>query len=55
MQESLANPSGSQMISGQVSIDNFVTGVTTITNSPGAIIHWQDFNIKKNEITQFIQ
>jgi filamentous hemagglutinin family protein len=51
----LANPSGSQVISGQVSIDNSVAGVTKITNSPGAIIHWQDFNIKKNEITQFIQ
>ena len=51
----LANPSGSQVISGQVSIDNSVAGVTKITNSPGAIIHWQDFNIKKDEITQFIQ
>ena len=51
----LANPSGSQVISGQVNIDNSVAGVTKITNSPGAIIHWQDFNIKKNEITQFIQ
>ncbi len=43
----LANPSGSQVISGQVNIDNSVAGVTKITNSPGAIIHWQDFNIKK--------
>jgi filamentous hemagglutinin family protein len=51
----LASPSGSQVISGQVNIDNSVAGVTKITNSPGAIIHWQDFNIKKNEITQFIQ
>ncbi len=51
----LANPSGSQVISGQVTIDNSIAGITKITNSPSAIIHWQNFNINKNEITQFIQ
>jgi filamentous hemagglutinin family protein len=52
---SAANPSGAQVISGQVSIDQSVSGVTTIKNSPNAIINWQNFNIAKNEITQFIQ
>ncbi|MGB4498981.1 MAG: MBG domain-containing protein, partial [Methylococcaceae bacterium] len=52
---SAANPNGAQVISGQVSIDQSVSGVTTIKNSPNAIINWQNFNIAKNEITQFIQ
>ncbi len=51
----LANPSGAEVISGQASIDNSVTGITTITNSPNAIIHWQNFNIAENETTRFIQ
>lgn len=51
----LANPEGAQIISGQVSINNSTPGVTTITNSPNAIIHWQNFNIAQNEITRFIQ
>jgi filamentous hemagglutinin family protein len=52
---SVAAPSGAQIVSGQVSIDQSVSGVTTIKNSPNAIINWQNFNIAKNEITQFIQ
>lgn len=51
----LANPDGAQIINGQVSIDNSTPGVTNITNSPNAIIHWQNFNIAQNEITRFIQ
>ncbi|HCT98941.1 MAG TPA: hypothetical protein DF614_02355 [Methylococcaceae bacterium] len=51
----LANPGGAQILSGQVNIDNTVSGVTKITNSPGAVIQWQDFGIKKGEVTQFIQ
>ncbi|MDD2864800.1 MAG: filamentous hemagglutinin N-terminal domain-containing protein, partial [Methylococcales bacterium] len=50
-----ANPNGAQVISGQVSIDQSVAGITTITNSPSAIINWQDFNIAQNEITRFVQ
>jgi len=50
-----ANPNGAQIISGQVSIDASVSGITTITNSPNAIIQWQNFNIAENEITRFIQ
>ncbi|MDO9105055.1 MAG: MBG domain-containing protein [Methylovulum sp.] len=51
----LANPDGAQIINGQVSIDTSSPGVSTITNSPNAIIQWQNFNIAQNEITQFIQ
>ncbi|MEI7839423.1 MAG: YDG domain-containing protein, partial [Methylococcaceae bacterium] len=52
---SAANPTHAQVISGQVSIDQSVAGVTTVTNSPSAIINWQDFNIAQHEITRFIQ
>lgn len=51
----LANPDGAQIISGQVSIDTSSPGVANITNSPNAIIQWQNFNIAQNEITRFIQ
>ncbi|MDD5214114.1 MAG: filamentous hemagglutinin N-terminal domain-containing protein [Methylococcales bacterium] len=50
-----ANPTGAQVISGQVSIDQSISGITTVTNTPNAIINWQDFNIAQNEITRFIQ
>lgn len=50
-----ANPHGAQIISGQVTIDQSVAGITTVINSPSAIINWQDFNIAQNEITRFIQ
>ncbi len=50
-----ANPEGAQIIHGQVSIETPGKGVTNITNSPNAIIHWENFNIAQNEITRFIQ
>ncbi|MDD5273377.1 MAG: filamentous hemagglutinin N-terminal domain-containing protein [Methylovulum sp.] len=50
-----ANPDGAQIINGHVSIDTSTPGVTAITNSPNAIIQWQNFTIAQNEITQFIQ
>jgi len=52
---SYANPDGAQVVSGQVSIDTATPGVTTITNSPNAIINWQNFSIAQNELTRFIQ
>lgn len=52
---SAANPSGAQVINGQVSIDNSVADVMTINNSPNAIINWQDFDIESKEMTRFIQ
>jgi filamentous hemagglutinin family protein len=50
-----ANPNGATIINGQVSIDRSLENITTITNSPNAIINWQNFNISQNEITRFIQ
>jgi filamentous hemagglutinin family protein len=50
-----ANPNGAQIVSGQVSVDTATPGVTTVTNSPNAIINWQNFSIAQNEITRFIQ
>jgi len=52
---SYANPDGAQVVSGQVSIDTATPGVTTVTNSPNAIINWQNFSIAQNELTRFIQ
>ena len=50
----LSNPSGAQIINGQVSIIQN-NNTTNITASSGAIINWQDFSIGQNEITRFIQ
>ncbi|MGZ4954820.1 MAG: two-partner secretion domain-containing protein, partial [Methylobacter sp.] len=52
---SYANPDGAQIVSGQVSIDTATPGVTAVTNSPNAIINWQNFSIAQHELTQFIQ
>ncbi len=52
---SYANPDGAQIVNGQVSIDTATPGVTTVTNSPNAIINWQNFSIAQNELTRFIQ
>ena len=52
---SRANPSGANVINGNVSIDDSISGVLNITNSPNAIINWQDFSIAPNEVTRFIQ
>lgn len=45
---------GMEVISGQVS-KTVKDNLTTITNSPNAIIHWQKFNIGKDEVVEFIQ
>ena len=37
----LANPTGPQIIEGQASFDDSITGVLEVTNSNGAIIDWQ--------------
>ena len=50
-----ANPDGAQIVSGQVSIDSATPGVTSVTNSPNAIINWQNFSIAQNELVQFLQ
>ncbi len=49
-----ANPIGPQVKHGAVDFKQ--QGDTlTITNSPGAVIHWQDFSIGRHETTTFIQ
>lgn len=50
----MANPVGPQVVNGKV-IFNKNGNLFTITNTPGAIINWQDFSIDSGEITRFIQ
>lgn len=50
----LANPNGGAVVSGQATFQ--VNGKTlTITNTPGAIINWQGFSIRADELTRFLQ
>jgi filamentous hemagglutinin family protein len=49
-----ANPMGGNVINGNASF-NSSGNTLTVTNTPGAIIHWQDFSIQQNEITRFNQ
>ncbi|RIY37944.1 filamentous hemagglutinin N-terminal domain-containing protein [Psittacicella gerlachiana] len=45
---------GMQVVAGQV--QTLTEGlVTTITNSPHAIINWEKFNINSNELVKFVQ
>jgi len=49
-----ANPQAPQVVHGQASFAS--TGQTlTVTNTPGAIINWQQFNINRGELTRFVQ
>lgn len=50
----LANPDGLQVVSGQATAVS-QGGTLSVTNSPGAILHWQDFSIGAGETTRFIQ
>src|SRR5512146_2754632 len=50
----LANPTGAQIVNGNVSIIQN-GALLQITNSPSSIINWQSFSIGANEITRFIQ
>ena len=49
-----ANPAGPSVVSGAAAF-NAVGKNLTVTNSPGAIINWQQFSIQQNEVTRFIQ
>lgn len=50
----LANPIGGVVVNGAASIAN--NGNTlTVTNTPGTVLNWQQFNIAKGQTTQFIQ
>ena len=49
-----ANPTGPAVANGAASFAT--TGNTlTVTNTPGAIINWQAFSIRPDEVTRFIQ
>jgi filamentous hemagglutinin family protein len=52
--EAAANPTGMQVIAGQVSTVTSGNQLL-ITNSPGAILNWQSFSIMPGELTRFIQ
>jgi len=49
-----ANPKGAEVISGNVSVAANNKALL-VSASDKAIIHWQDFSIKANESTKFIQ
>ena len=49
-----ANPTGAQIAHGNVSMET-AGAVLNITNSPNAIINWQDFSINAGELTRFLQ
>ena len=54
LQTTYANPSLPQVVYGQVNFAN--QGKTLlVTNSPNAIINWQNFSIERGETTRFIQ
>lgn len=50
----LANPTNPTVVNGNVSFSENGSALN-ITNSPGAIIDWQDFSIQNGELTRFIQ
>jgi filamentous hemagglutinin family protein len=52
----LANPSGGQIVAGQVSISNPAANGTLVNQtSQSAIVNWQQFNVAGNEYVQFVQ
>ncbi|MCC7410603.1 MAG: filamentous hemagglutinin N-terminal domain-containing protein [Gammaproteobacteria bacterium] len=50
-----ANPAGAQIVHGAVGMHMPNPATLEITNTPGAIINWQSFNIGINETTRFLQ
>ncbi len=52
----LANPTGGQVVAGQVAISNPAANGTLVTqSSQSAIVNWQQFNVAGNEYVQFAQ
>lgn len=49
-----ANPTGPSVLSGAVTFDAVGKNLT-VTNTPGAIINWQGFSIRADEVTRFVQ
>jgi filamentous hemagglutinin family protein len=54
VQTAQAAPALPQVVNGQATF-NQQGNVFSITNTPGAIINWQSFNIGAGEVTRFIQ
>jgi filamentous hemagglutinin family protein len=50
-----ANPTGPQVVNGQVNFQQPNASVLNVANSPGSIINWQGFSIGAGEVTRFIQ
>ena len=51
----MANPSGAQIVNGQVTFSQPNQNTLQVNNSHGAIINWQDFSINAGELTHFQQ
>jgi len=49
-----ANPTGMSVVAGQATAQT-MGNLLQITNTPGAILNWQQFNIDIGQTTQFIQ
>jgi filamentous hemagglutinin family protein len=49
-----ANPTGPSVVSGAATFDAVGKNLT-VTNTPGAIINWQGFSIRADEVTRFVQ
>jgi filamentous hemagglutinin family protein len=49
-----ANPVGPSVVSGAATFAAVGKNLT-VTNSPGAIINWQGFSIRADEVTRFVQ
>src|SRR3954464_4910766 len=49
-----ANPTGESVASGNASFARSGSSLP-VTNTPGAIINWQQFSIQQNEVTRYIQ
>lgn len=49
-----ANPTGMSVVAGQATAQT-MGNLMQITNTPGAILNWQQFNIDVGQTTQFIQ
>ncbi|MCU7835402.1 MAG: hypothetical protein KZQ83_09115 [gamma proteobacterium symbiont of Taylorina sp.] len=52
---SQANPSGAAVVNGQVQFPRLDATTLNISNSPNAIINWQQLSNKAGETTRFIQ
>ena len=50
-----ANPSGASVVSGTVTFSQPNASTLNITNTPGAIVNWQQFGIAQGELTRFNQ